>query len=132
MSSPRASASVLAAGVVAILGSCFAILGAAFGLLGLALLPSTPSAQQFPPTVRSMAMVAIIMWLAIAVFEVITGIGILRLKYWARISAIVWAGVSGGLSWLCLFFAMIAPLPEPAGAAAVPMAAVRISWLFSI
>jgi hypothetical protein len=115
MTSPRPSGPVVAAGIVAIIGSCLAILGAVLGLFGMTMLPSTPSAGQLPSGIQTMATVVLVVWLAVAVFGITTGVGILRLKNWARISALAWAAISAGLCSIILLFSMIMPLPAPNG-----------------
>jgi hypothetical protein len=115
MTSPRPSGSVVAAGIVAIIGSCLAILGAVLGLFGMTMLPSTPSASQLPSGVQTMATVVLVVWLGVAVFGIATGVGILRLKNWARISALAWAAISAGLCSIILLFSMIMPLPAANG-----------------
>ena len=126
MTSPRASGSVVAAGVVAILGSCLAILGAALGIFGMGMLPSTPEARQLPAGVQTMATVVLVVWLGVAVFGIATGLGILRLKNWARISALVWAALSAGLCSVILLFSLVMPLPTPPGERPISMFAVRM------
>jgi uncharacterized membrane protein (DUF2068 family) len=126
MTSPRASGSVVAAGVVAIIGSCFAILGAALGLFGMTMLPSSPSASQLPAGFQTMATVVLVVWLAVSVFGIATGVGILRLKNWARITALVWAAISAGLCSVILLFSLVMPLPTPSGQHPIPAPAVRM------
>jgi hypothetical protein len=126
MTSPRASGSVVAAGAVAIIGSCLAILGTALGIFGMSMLPSTPGARQLPAGFQTMATVVLVVWLGIAVFGVATGVGILRLKNWARISALAWAAISAGLCSIILLFSMVMPFPTPSGERPISMFAVRM------
>ena len=126
MTSRRASGAVVAAGVVAIIGSCFAVLGAILGLFGLTMLPSTPEVRQLPAGFQAVATVLLVVWLAVAVFGVATGVGILRLKNWARISALVWAGLSASLCSFILLFSMIIPLPAPNGPQPISTTALRL------
>lgn len=127
MSPSRPSGSVVAAGIVAIVGSCLAILGCGLGLIGTTMLPTTsPNGAELPSTVKAMAAAVMFFFLAIAVFGVFTGAGILRLKNWARISAMVWAGFTACLGSISLLFAMFVPLPNPPAATPVPVMAVRV------
>jgi len=126
MSPSRPSASVVAAGIVAILGSCLAILGFSLALIGIALIPSTPAAHQLPAAVRTMTMVMLVLFLGIAVFGVLTGVGILRLKNWARISAMIWAGITAVFGSLVLLFTLFMPIPNPPGEQAAAMATVKV------
>jgi len=126
MTSLRPSGSVVAAGIVAIIGSCLAISGAVLGLFGMTMLPSTPNAGQLPSGVQTMATVVLVVWLAVAVFGIATGVGILLRKNWARISALAWAAISAGLCSIILLFSMIMPLPAPSGAHPISTTALRM------
>jgi hypothetical protein len=126
MTSRRASGAVIAAGIVAIIGSCFAMLGTALGIFGMTMLPSAPEARQLPAGFQTMATVVLVVWLAVAVFGVATGVGILRLKNWARISALVWAGLSASLCSVILLFSLVMPLPTPTGQQPISLFAVRM------
>jgi len=122
----RPSGPVTVAGVIAIIGSCLAIFGCAMAWVGITMLPSTPSAPQLPPSVKSAAAAAMLFFLAVAVFGVFTGVGILRLKNWARISAMIWAALVAIFGSLSLVFALFVPLPSPPAGPSVPMLAVRV------
>jgi hypothetical protein len=126
MTSPRASGAVVAAGVVGIIGSCFAILLAVSGLFGMSMLPSTPEVRQLPAGFQTMATVVLVVWLGVAVFGVATGVGILRLKNWARISALAWAALSAGLCSFAVLFSLVVPPPTPSGERTISMFAVRL------
>jgi hypothetical protein len=81
-------------------------LGCASALLGLAILPATPRTPPIPATVKSVAIVAILFSAAFALFGVFSGVGLLCLKNWARISALICAAIItffGALMWLVLF-----------------------------
>jgi uncharacterized membrane protein (DUF2068 family) len=92
----------------------------------MTMLPSTPSAGQLPPGVQTMATVVLVVWLAVAVFGIATGVGVLRLKNWARVSALVWAAISAGLCFIILLFSMVMPLPTPSGQHPISTTALRI------
>jgi hypothetical protein len=125
MNTSRASASVIAAGVVAIIGSAFAILSCGFTLLGMALISSTPTDHPLPAQVKSITSIAILIFLAVAVFGVTCGVGILRLKNWARISAMVWAGIAVFFSSFAFLIIAFIPFPRPPGEHPFPQSAVR-------
>src|SRR3984893_1513545 len=50
----------------------------------------------------------------LAVFGIFTGVGVLRLKNWARISALVWSGITAAICGFGLAFLAFIPLPIPA------------------
>jgi len=88
---PRASPSVLAAGIVAILsGAC----GSFLILLSIVFLntASLSSARPIPPALRPVLYGTWIFFLLGALFVLLVGIQIIRLRNWARIALIVIAG----------------------------------------
>lgn len=129
MNPSQMSGSVIAAGVVAILGSCLAILGCAFALLGTMLLPSTPADNQLPPIFKAITVALTVFFLAIAIFGIFTGVGILRRKNWARISAMVWAGITTPLCVLVLLFTLFMPSPTAPQENAPSLLAVKVFLL---
>ena len=85
-SSRKRSASVIAAAVVAILGSLFLLLccSAVFFMTLLVKLPNPPS--ELPPSVRAFSLGAQGFMICLSLFGIATGIGLLYLRKWARIS----------------------------------------------
>jgi hypothetical protein len=126
MSSSKPSASVIVAGVVAILGSALAIFISALGLIGTALISSTPIRENLPAPAKSVAMVTLLFFMAVAGFGIFTGVGLFRLKSWARISALVWAGIIAFFSALILLFLPFIPLPETSAGQSVPAAHLKV------
>jgi hypothetical protein len=96
------SAAVTAAGVVAIIGSVLTALGVLLGLFGLFIAPALPNAPQSPLPLRTLTMSMMFVFLGVAIGGVFTGVGLLRLKDWARISVLVWAGITAPISMLSL------------------------------
>jgi hypothetical protein len=90
----KRSASVTAAAVVAILSGLFVLLccSAAFFMFLLAKLPGT--ASEFPPATRYMMLGTQAFMMCLSTFGVATGIGLLYLRKWARISVLIWGGLS--------------------------------------
>src|ERR1700739_1563333 len=90
-STPRASGSVIAAGISAILGG---VLGALFNLAALILVAFSkfsPSAT-YPDFMRPFLYVIWIFFLFCALFLIVVGIQVIRLRNWARISLMIVAG----------------------------------------
>jgi hypothetical protein len=86
---------VTAAAVVAIIFSLFAALGGLLGGFSLLLMPEMPTTGGAPPIpqgVRTMSAAIMFFILALAVFGIFVGIGILRRRNWARITILVWGG----------------------------------------
>jgi len=117
---PKASASIVAAAIIAILAALLLLVGCSFAFLGTLLFPSPHVTPPLPPPVRAVMMVMWGVMMAVSVFGIITGIGLLRLRNWARISVLIWGG-------LCVFFggigipiAFLLPTFAPPNAPALP------------
>jgi hypothetical protein len=128
MADPAAkpSSAVTAAAIIGILGSAFAVLGVLMGVFGLSLLAHMPQASAMPAGVLPMAVAMMVCFLAVAVLGIFTGIGLLRLKNWARICALVWAGISAPLSALVMLVFILVPMPAPPNAPDAPMYFMRV------
>lgn len=116
--SSERSAAVTAAGVVAIIGSVVTVLGVLFGLFGLLIASRLPSGPQSLPAARTLALATMALFLGVAVFGIFTGVGLLRFKNWARISALVWAGITAPISTLILVVFAFIPFPSSPNAPA--------------
>ncbi len=128
MNTQKPSASVIIAGILAILGSLLAMLGLGLGLMGLYLTPvstTRPEAPPIPPFALTAATIMFVVMFFVAAFGIFTGIGLFQLKNWARISALVWAGISAFFSALALVFILILPFPAVPNAQGANMAAVK-------
>jgi hypothetical protein len=116
VSSTKPSVAVLISGILAILGSAFAILAIAFSLMALYLLPLPATAPVMPSYVKSIGTVSMLIFLGIAVFGVFTGIGLIRLRNWARISVLIFSGLTVFFGGGALFFLLATPFPvNPTG-----------------
>ncbi|MGB7284384.1 MAG: hypothetical protein WBE13_19115 [Candidatus Acidiferrum sp.] len=96
----RPSASVIASGLLAILGSVLVLAGSGLGLATLLLVKTPATLPEQPPFVRIAGIGSMALGMACAIFGIATGIALLLLRNWARISAMVWAGI-------CFFFGLI-------------------------
>jgi hypothetical protein len=127
-SSPKRSASVTAAAVVAILGGFFFLLccSAAFFVFLLTKLPG--AAREFPPSMRYMMLGAQAFMMCLSLFGIATGIGIIYLRKWARISILIWGGFSVffGLIGIPIAYLMfLSPNPSAPALPVEGMQAVR-------
>src|ERR1700687_1937768 len=122
----KPSAAVTAAAIVAILGGAFAVLGVLMGVFGLLMLAHLPQGPAMPAGAVPMTAALMICFLAVAVLGVFTGVGLLRLRNWARISALVWAGISAPLSALVMLVFSLVPMPAPPNAPGAPMYFMRV------
>ena len=93
-SSPKPSASVTIAAVVALVGSFLLLLGcsvAFFGMLSMKLPGNTPG---LPPFAKTAMLVTQGFMMCLSLFGIATGIGLIYLRKWARVSILVWGGLS--------------------------------------
>ncbi|HKV25245.1 MAG TPA: hypothetical protein VJN93_11695 [Candidatus Acidoferrum sp.] len=116
----RPSASVIAAGVVAIIGSLITLAGAALGIFGLAMSSAIAAAPPQPPVVRIMGFLALGFGFLCGIAGIASAVGLFLLRNWARLACLVWAGI-------CFFFGIIGipvslfmPLPMGPGSAGLP------------
>jgi hypothetical protein len=108
--SAKASASVIAAGVVAVLGGALAVL-AVVGILVALRLASYSGPGAVPSSLRPLLYVIWIGFLACDLFVIVAGIELIRLRNWARIALLVVAGcmlffgvIGIGVIFFTLFF----------------------------
>ncbi len=107
----KRTASVTAAGVVAIVGSVLVLLCTSFVFVVVLVLPTSQAASPMPSSARTMAVGTVAFFFGLAIFGVFTGIGVLRLKNWARISALVWSGITAAICAPILAFLVLIPFP---------------------
>jgi hypothetical protein len=108
--------SVTAAGVVAIIFGVFGALGSLLAALSTMLMPEVQTVQgvpPMPPEVRTMSAIMMFFMLALSVFGIFVGIGIIRRRNWARITILVWAGFMTfvSLSAVALSFVIFNAMP---------------------
>ncbi|HTT33644.1 MAG TPA: hypothetical protein VMH48_08580 [Methylomirabilota bacterium] len=96
----KASASVVAAAVVAILAAVLSLLCFLLAFLVTGLLPLPRGTVELPPQLRTAMLVMYAIMMAVSIFGIFTGIGLIRLRHWARISVLIWGG-------LCVCFGAI-------------------------
>jgi hypothetical protein len=93
---------VTAAAVVAIIFGAFGVLGGLLIEASMLLMPEARTSAgrpAIPPGARTMAGIVWLFLIAVAVFGIFVGVGIVRRRNWARISLLVWGGLPGcGLS----------------------------------
>jgi hypothetical protein len=130
VSPTKPSVAVLISGILAILGSAFAILVSAFTLAALYLIPLRPTAPVTPSYVRSIASVSMLIFLGIAVFGIFTGIGLIRLRNWARISILIFSGLTVFFGGTALLVLLAIPFPiNPSGPSVDPGAVKAVVLL---
>jgi hypothetical protein len=131
-SKPRASTSVVAAGVVAVLGGALA---AILNLAALTLLSFSkiPQGLAMPDFMRPVLIGIWSIFLLCAVFVAVVGIQVIRLRNWARISLLVIAGcllffgvIGVGVIFVTLFVAV--PYSDPLVAKSLLASVLAITY----
>ena len=123
------TASVTAAGVVAIVGSVLVLVATAFGFFAVLTLLKSQAGPALPSLARATAEGTMVFFFGLAILGIFTGVGVLRLKNWARISVLVWSGVTAAIcAFILAFFAFIPfPVPPNAGTPSNMATFVRLS-----
>jgi hypothetical protein len=124
---------VIGAAVIAILAGLFFLLVGAITFFAFFLNTSLNSAPELPPSFRTLMLVMEAFMMAVSIFGIATGIGLFFLKNWARISILIWGGLSVFFGVVGIPFAFLMPLSEPPGAAQLPpgaMQMMRVMFLF--
>jgi hypothetical protein len=116
---PSPSASIIAAAIVAIAGSVLTILIISLTIFSLLVVGSRVDAQ-LPSAVRTNAFVSLLTLVGLSIYGVVTGVGLFRLKNWARYSVLVWGGVMvffGAIGIIAVSFVSLPTRPNmPANA----------------
>lgn len=105
------SAAVTASGVIAILGSLFTAIGVLIGLMGLLVSFGYSSPAATIPGVRAITAAIMVFFLAVAIWGAFSGVGVIRFRNWARISLLVWAGITTPICLLVVALMAWVPLP---------------------
>lgn len=105
MNGRKASSSVVFSAVLAILGGIFMML---LSVMSLSLVPLSPDRENIVSVAASLAVV----FFGIGAFAVGTGVGLLRLKNWARISTLIWSGITVFFGSFTLIALLLVPFPS--------------------
>jgi hypothetical protein len=98
------------------LGSALVLLATALGFLAVLTLPNSQAGPPLPSLARAMAEGTMAFFFGLAILGIFTGVGVLRLKNWARISVLVWSGVTATICAFILAFLAFIPFPVPPNA----------------
>jgi hypothetical protein len=130
---------VTAAAVLAIIFGALGVLGGLLIEVSMLLMPDVQTSAgrpAIPPGTRAMAGMVWFFLIAVAVFGIFVGLGIVRRRKWARISILVWGGFMAVVSLITIpvlffvFSAMPGMMPKEADAAPVISVMKWISVLF--
>jgi hypothetical protein len=119
---------VTTAAIVAIIFGTLGVLGGLLLEVSVLLIPDvrTPAGSPaMPPGTKSMVGIVWLFFIAVAVFGIFVGVGIIRRRNWARISILVWGGFMAVVSAITIpmlffiFSSMPAMMPKDADAAPI-------------
>jgi len=131
-SSAGPSPGIIAAGVSAILAGIFGALSAVLALVAMLGIQRLPSNAAVPVYAKTLSEIIWGFFFLAACFLIWSGIGILRLRKWARISLLVFAGMMlffGLIGLLVILFVfLLSSLPGPAGAKAILLAGLVLIY----
>ena len=118
----KPSAGVIVIAVLDFLGSALCLLMGIFMLAipAIAPAPQTPSAPFPPGAFKAMMIVGSLFYFGPAIWGILTGIGLFRLRGWARISIIVFSVLMMVMAGFCGLMMVLIPLPTPPGQAVDP------------
>jgi hypothetical protein len=111
---PKARASIVVSGVIEIIGSIFVALGTGLSFFAFSVLPNADKSAQAIAAVRPVMQGMMLFFLALAILGIFTGVSLIRLKNWARITTLIWAGVMSFFSALVVLVFMFVPIPVAA------------------
>jgi hypothetical protein len=106
----RRPAGVTIAAVAVFVGSALTLLSAALMIFAFAVMPATEATPAFT---RSAGLIMSIFMLGLAAWGIATGISLLRVREWARISMIVFSGLLLVMAVPGLLMMLVIPLPTP-------------------
>jgi hypothetical protein len=129
--SAKRSASVTVAAVAAILGGLFFLLCFSAALLVMLLVKLPGTFSEVPPFLRNFMLATQGFMICVSLFGIATGIGLIYLRPWARISILIWGGMSvffGVIGIPMAFLMSFSPNANAPNLPAESMQAVR--WVF--
>jgi hypothetical protein len=113
----KPSRSVTAAAIVALIGGGLTLLCAGLGALGIFFLftERTADTVPMPPFARMGAIIGMVIILVWGAWVIATGIGLLKLRTWARVSILVVASLMVFFGTISLLAVGFMPLPQESG-----------------
>jgi len=108
----KRSTGVTVSAVFVFIGSGLTI---AFGLLTIAVAVFVPKQPQQPPFLRYILLFSVGMYLTFGIWGVASGVGLLRLRQWARISVLVFSGILLVFTVPALLIVPFIPMQPTAG-----------------
>jgi hypothetical protein len=110
--SGQRSAAVMAAGVIAILGSVVTAIGILIAMMGLLISFGQPSPFEAMPQIRAMSIVFLVVSFAVAIWGAFSGVALIRSRNWARVSVLIWSGITSPICAIVIISMFFFPIPE--------------------
>lgn len=117
---PRPPASIIAAGVIAILGSLLVLAGTGIGLFTLLLVKLPATLPEQPAFAKTVGIATMAVAMACSIFGIATAVGLFLLRNWARLSAVVWAGICFCFGLIGIPIALFISIPTSSASPGLP------------
>src|ERR1700751_1787113 len=104
----KRSVGVTISAVIVLVGCGVTLVSSAFMALGLAEIASRGATPQFS---KAAGVFLVLFMLALAIWGIATGINVLHLREWARISVLVFSGLLLVISYAVFFLKKLLPFP---------------------
>lgn len=130
----KASPAIIVAGIIAIAGSILCALGIVLMILASFAIPQTARTAQLPPHFQTLVTGEFLIGLAITILGIFCGVGLLRLKNWARVATLICSGFTAGICVLLVLAIDLIPFPSPTEGPQLSMGMIRmlISVVYAI
>ncbi len=109
-----------------LLGGLCLLLCFSVALLGLLLVKLPSTAPELPPSVRTLAIGAQGFLICLSLFGMATGIGLIYLRNWARISVLIWRGFSVFFGLIGIPIAFFTQFPPNPSSPALPAESMQV------
>jgi hypothetical protein len=130
---PRASASIVAAGVTAILGGSFAAVSLAASFFVISRITYSPYGASLSPAMRPILYATWTFFLLCAVFVIVAGLHVIRLRNWARLALLAVAGCAllfGAVGLGVIFVTIYVTPADPA--VSKPLLASVLAFIYGL
>jgi hypothetical protein len=87
---------------------------------------------ELPPFLKNMALGMMAFMICLSIFGIVTGIGLIRLRNWARISVLTWGGLSVFFGVFGGAFALFMPLPSEPAVPNMPIGTAQVFRLITL
>jgi hypothetical protein len=122
----RPSPGVIAAAIVAIIGGLLILVGCSVAFFSVLLQSSAYNTPGTPPLLRNFTLGMMGFMMCLSLFGIATGIGLLYLRKWARISVLIWGGFAVFFGAIGVAMAFLISTGFPPNTAQLPAESLRL------